>query len=149
MKLQSSQAKCPCCSGKPYANCCQKYHKGVVPENALALMRSRYAAYALGIANYLVDTTHPQSPHFVVDQKQWLHQIVAFSKHVSFDGLEILEFQPMEQESYVSFIAHLSQEGVDLTFSERSRFTKVGHVWKYLDGKIAKGRLNAEALRKL
>lgn len=139
--------KCPCCSGKPYANCCRKYHKGIPAENALALMRSRYAAYALAIADYLIETTHPQSPHCVSDRKQWHHQILAFSKQVSFDGLEILETQPSEQESFVSFIAHLSKEGVDLTFSERSRFMKEGQVWKYVDGKIAKGRLQAEQLR--
>lgn len=149
MDDQTKKMRCPCRSGKLYAACCQKYHQGLVPENALALMRSRYSAYALGIANYLIETTHPESPYYVADKKQWLQQKLAFSKQVSFDGLEILETQPGEEESYVSFVAHFSKEGVDLTFSERSRFAKVGHVWKYLDGKIGKGRLSAEQLKKL
>lgn len=141
MDLQAKQMECPCCSGKPYANCCQKYHKGVIPENALALMGSRYSAYALGLAAYLIQTTHPQSPHVVKDQKQWLNQIMAFSRTVSFDGLEILKTEQLGSESFVTFVAHLSKEGADLTFTERSRFIYDGNVLKYLDGTIAKGKL--------
>ena len=141
MDLQSKQTKCPCCSGKPYANCCQKYHKGVIPENALALMRSRYAAYALGLAEYLIKTTHPQSPHIVEDQKQWLNQILVFSRTVSFDGLEILKTEQLGSESFVTFVAYLSKDGADLTFTERSRFIHDGNVLKYLDGTIAKGKV--------
>lgn len=139
--MQSKQTPCPCCSRKAYANCCHKYHTGVVPENALALMRSRYSAYALGTSKYLIETTHSESPHFVKDQKQWLHQIQSFSKQVSFDGLEILETQLSDPESFVLFVAHLSKGGADLTFTEKSRFVKVGQTWKYFDGKIASGRV--------
>lgn len=112
-----------------------------MPENALALMRPRYSAYALGIAKYLIDTTHPDSSLFIKDQKKWLLQIQAFSKQVSFDGLEILDTQVSDRESFVLFVAHLSKEGEDLTFTERSRFVKVGQSWKYFDGKIASGRV--------
>lgn len=140
---------CFCYSGKPYAYCCQKYHHGMLPENALALMRSRYSAYALGLVDYIIETTHPNSPHFVSDRKQWLFQIRGFSKQVSFEGLEILETQFSNSESFVTFVAHLRKGNVDLTFTERSRFLKCGHAWKYVDGKIAQGKLTAEQIKVL
>lgn len=147
--IKKQTHRCPCCSGKPYARCCQKYHEGLLPENALALMRSRYAAYALGLADYIIETTHPESPHYVSDKKQWLYQIRAFSQQVSFDGLEILETQNLELEGFVTFVAHLSKDGVDLTFTEKSRFLKDGDTWMYREGKIAKGRLSVEQTKSL
>lgn len=141
--------KCPCCSGKEYSICCEKYHQGTLPENALVLMRSRYSAYALGLADYIIETTHPQSPHYISDRTQWVKQIAAFSKQISFDHLEILEFNEGDHESFVSFVAHLSQEKMDVTFSERSHFLKVNNSWKYLEGKIGSGVLTAQQLRLL
>lgn len=51
---------CPCGSGRPLAECCGRYLTGgaqhleaPTPE---ALMRSRYAAYALGDDRYVLDT---------------------------------------------------------------------------------------------
>jgi SEC-C motif domain protein len=133
-------ANCPCCSGKSYKECCQKYHKGTLPENALVLMRSRYAAYALGIASYIMQTTHPKSPHFVEDTDKWLRDVRLFSNQVTFEKLEIRSTQLDEIDSYVTFTAHLSKDGVDLTFSEKSRFLKEGNRWLYVDGEISKGR---------
>lgn len=148
--ISSSPSTCPCCSGKPYINCCQKYHQGVLPENALALMRSRYSAYALNLADYIIETTHPQSPYFVSNKKQWLSQILDFSQKVSFNKLEILRTENLSsEEAFVTFVAHLSKEDIDLTFTERSRFLKQGHAWKYMDGKIAKGRLTVEQSKSL
>ena len=52
---------CPCGSGLDYRACCGPRHSGVRPaETAEQLMRSRFAAYALGNANYLVATRHPE-----------------------------------------------------------------------------------------
>ena len=147
--MGANSQSCPCYSGKPYANCCHKYHNGILPENALVLMRSRYSAYALGLADYIIETTHPQSPHFVLDKKQWLYQIRAFSRQTNFDGLEILETQTSDDEAFVAFVAHLSKDNVDLTFTEKSRFLKHGLAWKYVDGKIAKGCLTVEQIKNL
>jgi len=55
---------CPCCSLREYDLCCKPFHEGVLPENALQLMRSRYAAYVLNMPDYIVATTHPASPQF-------------------------------------------------------------------------------------
>lgn len=150
MKIAMQKQKpCPCYSGKIYSACCQPYHQGVLPENALLLMRSRYAAYALGLADYLIQTTHSHSPHFVANQKQWLQQIQSFSQQVSFDGLDILETQFSHPESFVTFVAHLSKNGKDLTFTERSRFLKEEQAWKYVDGRIGQGCLTLEQIKYL
>jgi len=53
-------AQCPCqalvIDGKPYKTCCQPYHLGAKPANAEQLMRSRFSAYVLGLADYLTLT---------------------------------------------------------------------------------------------
>ncbi|WP_068467728.1 YchJ family protein [Candidatus Protochlamydia phocaeensis] len=146
---ESKSSPCPCCSGKPYKSCCQRYHRGELAENALTLMRSRYSAYALHLAPYLIATTHPESPYFVSNRKQWLKQIEAFSTQTSFDKLEILDYQPGEEEAFVTFIAHLSKDKTDLSFTEKSRFKKQGLAWLYIDGKIARGCLSPGQAKKL
>lgn len=50
---------CPCGSGRPLPDCCGRFHAGVAAPTAEALMRSRYSAYALGLVDYLRDTTLP------------------------------------------------------------------------------------------
>jgi len=53
---------CPCCSGKEYKNCCEPFHLNKeLPKTPEELMRSRYAAFAMVLPEYLVDTTHSKS----------------------------------------------------------------------------------------
>jgi SEC-C motif domain protein len=138
--MDSSNQKCPCCSGKTYKECCRKYHQGALAENALLLMRSRYSAYALGVAPYIIATTHPSSPHYVENRQLWLKNMQQFYEQVNFNQLEILNTSLNDQESFVTFVAHLSKGDQDLTFTEKSRFIKEGNAWLYVDGKIEKGR---------
>src|SRR5438067_971799 len=50
---------CPCTSGNRYAECCARYHRLVrEPPDAVALMRSRYAAFASKEIAYLWRTLH-------------------------------------------------------------------------------------------
>lgn len=114
---------CPCCSKKPYAECCKSYHEGMLPENALKLMRSRYSAYALGLADYILKTAL-----FPPKSKQ---EILEFSKSTHFDDLTILEFIDGEKEAYVTFRAHLAQAGRDVSFTEKSSFLKEHGKWLY------------------
>ena len=51
------QIECPCGSGLGYEACCGKFIGGNAhAPTAEALMRSRYAAYALKKADYIVQT---------------------------------------------------------------------------------------------
>ena len=52
---------CPCGLGDDYAACCGRLHGGAPAATAEALMRSRYSAFAVGDADYLLRTWHPSS----------------------------------------------------------------------------------------
>jgi SEC-C motif-containing protein len=88
-------------------------------------MRSRYAAYVLGDAAYLVRTWHPRNrpdPLEVAPDPAWL-------------GLEVLDTSeggPDDETGEVEFVAtHL-----DGALHERSRFVRRAGRWVYLDGTI-------------
>lgn len=53
---------CPCCSGKPFAQCCDLYLSGkAYPNTAENLMRSRFSAYVTGNLPYLRKSWHPDT----------------------------------------------------------------------------------------
>jgi SEC-C motif-containing protein len=130
------KSSCPCGSGNAYAECCQPYHLGKAPENALALMKSRYSAYTHSIPEYIIYTTHPANPSFMKDTIAWTNQIMKFCKNTTFERLEILDFKDGAVNAFVIFKAHLKQKNQDATFTEKSRFEKVADRWLYLDGQI-------------
>ena len=127
---------CPCCSGNAYAVCCKPFHDGSPPPTPLALMRSRYAAYALGKAEYIMKITHPESIYFENDRKKWGGAILQFSRRTKFIKLEIEAWG----ENWVSFAAHLEENGVAFTLKEKSHFQKVDGEWLYLSGEISVGK---------
>lgn len=128
--------QCSCHSGIAYEECCKKYHSGELPNDALSLMRSRYAAYSLGNAEYIINTTHPDNPQFLQDRKKWKEQILDFCDKTTFQNLTIIETVPGENLSFVTFLATLSQMGSDASFTERSRFEKMGGLWLYHSGEF-------------
>jgi len=83
MKI-SSNALCPCHSGEKYKKCCQPYHKGIFPSNAQKLMRSRYSAFALGLAEYIMTTTHPDNSDFTENKPDWKKTFWIFLKTPDF-----------------------------------------------------------------
>lgn len=121
---------CPCFSGKLYADCCQPFHSGEWPGTALQLMRSRYSAYALQIAGYIMETTHPSNPGFMTHKAEWARQIRQFGENTQFEGLHILH----TEEAYVTFKAFLKQRGRDASFTEKSYFEKIDGRWLYHSG---------------
>ena len=75
---------CPCKSGTSFLQCCSPYlHNKKLPPNPLALMRSRYSAYALKDIDYLVQTECEASN---------FKEIEAFAKAAYFQNLEIIEY---------------------------------------------------------
>ena len=93
-------------------------------------MRSRYSAYALGLADYVLETTHPDGEHFRTDTEGWRESVAAFSRGSEFVGLEILE---AEGET-VTFHADLRQGERDASFDECSTFKKANGRWAYFAG---------------
>ena len=97
-------------------------------------MRSRYAAYALGDVDYVLATTHPEGPHFEEERGPWAEQVRAFCAATRFVGLEVHAAGGDEETGWVSFRATLSQEGRDVSFSERSTFKRSERRWLYHSG---------------
>ena len=128
--------KCQCHSGKKYDECCKRYHEGELPDTALTLMRSRYCAYALNLAEYIIDTTHPDNPQYIQDHQQWKESIKEFCNTTDFLGLEIIDTSPGEPFSFVTFKAILAQSGQDTGFTERSHFQKKEGRWLYRNGEF-------------
>ncbi len=132
MKKTTPNTPCPCGSRVKYKKCCAIYHKGALPKTALELMKSRYTAYAVGDASYIIKTTHPNNPDYSEDRKAWKESIELFSKETEFLGLEIVEFIEADEEAFVTFKAKLSSGDME----EKSRFLKVNGRWFYESGSI-------------
>lgn len=124
---------CLCGSGLPYDQCCGALHKGRWAPDALALMRSRYVAYALDIAEYIIETTHPKNPVYKNEKKMWMEQVHKFSRDSIFERLEIVDFQEFGNRATVTFIAYLRQNNRSVPLKEKSLFEKVQGRWLYLE----------------
>lgn len=96
-------------------------------------MRSRYSAYALGLSDYIIRTTHRDNPDFTDDVHNWKASIDTFTQTTSFTGLKIIEFIEGESLAYVTFEALLNRH----PFKEKSRFLKVDGTWLYVDGEFS------------
>lgn len=130
---------CPCSSGLSYQTCCQPLHDGALAKNALMLMRARYAAYALGLTSYIIRTTHPASPQYDDDRQAWAKEVLHVSKTFQFHRLEVLSFKEKQNTATVTFVAHMSQNEQDATFTERSYFEKIQDRWLYKNGQLSEG----------
>ncbi len=127
---------CPC-GGMPratqLADCCQPYVDGLInAPTAEHLMRSRYTAYALGRADYVLATWAPQTrpaslaidppdtPHAV----RWLDLVV--HSHT----------QLTPTQAQVMFTARYREGGRGYRLKEHSRFLLIDDKWYYLDGDV-------------
>ncbi len=122
---------CPCGSSRAYASCCGPWHAGpqhLQAPDALALMRSRYGAYVLGLADYLRDTWHPSTcPADLQDHDPALRWL----------GLEVRRFLITDAEhATVEFVARSKRAGKAQRLHETSRFVREGGRWFYLDGEL-------------
>lgn len=105
-------------------------------------MRSRYSAYALGMADYIMGTTHPSYGAYQHDKNSWKKQILAFSNGATFRKLEILANNEGDTEAFVTFTAYLNRDGDDMSYTELSRFIKDANGrWLYAEGKIGPGAI--------
>lgn len=135
MKIGSNDL-CPCKSKKKYKFCCQIFHKGSNPKNATLLMRSRFSAYAISNAKYIIKTTHPKNEHFLQDEQKWMEDILEFCKGSDFENLEILSDFQNENDAQVQFIATFVQNGEKIKMHEISQFEKIDGKWLYLSGSV-------------
>lgn len=130
---------CPCHSGKTYRECCSVYHQGKEPETPQKLMRSRYSAYAMNNIDYIIRTTHPRNPIVSQSRNAWKAEILNIALNTDFEGLEIIDGKENKENAIVVFIARLKRDDEDVTFTERSFFSKMGGRWLYVNGDVFPG----------
>jgi len=97
-------------------------------------MRSRYAAYAGGLADYIIATTHPAGPRWEADRATWLAEIARFTESATFTRLSVRDSEERGDQATVTFEAHLRQGGQDGTMVEKSLFLRENGRWLYHSG---------------
>ena len=119
--------RCPCGTGLAYDDCCGPLHTGATPAaTAEQLMRSRYSAFAVGDAAYLLATWHPTTRPVALELDpgvRWLGLDV-----VATDGGGLLA-----TEGTVEFVAHRISGGERGEQHEVSRFVREDGAWRYVD----------------
>jgi SEC-C motif-containing protein len=123
-----SRANCPCGRPTPYAACCQPLHDGqTTAATAEQLMRSRYTAFVVHNAPYLLTTWSAKTRPSTID----------FDPSLEWTGLEILSTTAgtaFHTEGTVEFHAHHTTNGVPGTHQETSTFTREDGNWVYVTG---------------
>lgn len=136
MKKKSSDPICPC-GGRPqgaaYKNCCEPYISGTATApDAERLMRSRYTAFTLADAAYVLSSWHsgtrpqqlnlepPGAPHGT----RWLGLTVHC--HERSDA----------NHAVVEFTARFREAGKAQRMHETSRFVLEAGQWFYVGGDV-------------
>ncbi|MDN3648792.1 YchJ family metal-binding protein [Reinekea marina] len=114
---------CPCGSGELYSMCCDRYHhQGMLPKTVEALMRSRYSAYVVGNADYVMKTWlkehRPELSRNELLTTKWIRLEVISAKQ----GLKI---------GFVEFKAYFEDGDKERCLHEHSSFRKIKNRWFY------------------
>lgn len=120
---------CPCGTGRTYGACCEPVHQNGagLGTTAESLMRARYTAYVLNLADFLLASWHPDTrpPGMGEDPgNEWL-------------GLEVLVTErggALDNDGVVEFRARFRRGDDYLELHEVSTFTRVSGRWVYVDG---------------
>ncbi|MDZ4073988.1 MAG: YchJ family metal-binding protein [Hylemonella sp.] len=130
-------ADCPCgrrdAAGRvlSHARCCGPYladFAGRPAPDAEALMRSRYSAFVLERADYLLATWHASTRPTEL----------GFDAGVKWLGLEVKQHRPVDAtHAEVEFVARQrDKSGRAVRLHERSRFVCEDGRWYYVDGDL-------------
>jgi SEC-C motif-containing protein len=120
---------CYCGSQKSFESCCAPYIKGIEKApTTVALMKSRYSAYATHQADYLLGTTHSSERKYY-SREDILHWATANK----WQKLEIIS----STENTVEFKAYfIDENNVNQVHYEFSTFKNENGSWFYVDGKF-------------
>lgn len=128
-----SETRCPCGSGDVYGSCCRPFHQGKSAPTAETLMRSRFSAFAVGDAAYLLRTWDPTTRPESVDLDPELRWYRLDINDTTGGG-------PFEDWGTVDFTAHykpmLGTQAPRGIQRENSRFRRQDGAWFYLDGTL-------------
>jgi SEC-C motif-containing protein len=122
---------CFCGSELMFSECCGLFLNGLQnPPIAQMLMRSRYSAYVLQNADYILATWHKSTRPKHIDFS---------NENIVWQKLEILKAKKgnaKDDKGYVEFNAFYEQDGQMFVMHEISRFKKFGGKWFYVDGEV-------------
>jgi SEC-C motif domain protein len=132
MKALALKSACPC--GRqyqkkllPFGQCCGRFLETDAPApDAESLMRSRYSAFVLERAPYLLATWHASQRPAQIE----------FEPRVKWLGLEVRGHTVQdENHAEVEFVARQKPvSGAAVRLHERSRFVREAGQWLYIDG---------------
>ncbi len=127
----SDAIQCPCGSGKDLPSCCGIYHGGTPAPTAIALMRSRYSAFSLGLGQYLYDT-------LAVDQRKDfdLEEFNASHGETKWMGLEIRQIEDGgldDETGSVEFVARYKVQKDIIAHHELAEFKRQDGLWVFAD----------------
>ncbi|MFD7286580.1 YchJ family protein [Streptomyces sp. NPDC059863] len=122
----TADSPCPCGLDATYGACCGRFHAGpATAPTAELLMRSRYSAFAVLDAAYLLRSWDPATRPPTVD----------LDPATRWTGLEVLDTtdgSPFHTTGTVTFRAHFSQRGEPGVLEEHSRFARHDGAWVYV-----------------
>jgi len=118
---------CPCLSGEQYADCCGRFHRGdAEAPTAEQLMRSRYSAFVVQDAAYLLRTWHPDTRPAELEldpDMQWRRLDIVSTRRGG----------PLDSDGIVEFKAYFRHDGERGIHHETSQFLRVDRRWYYLN----------------
>lgn len=121
---------CPCGNGSAYANCCKPLHvagHAGLGTTAEATMRSRYTAYVIEDAAYLLASWHNSTRPASID----------FSEDIEWHGLTVINIAGgagLDTSGTVEFTARFRRGEAHLELHELSNFVRENGRWFYVDG---------------
>lgn len=135
---------CPCGSELNFSDCCEPYIKGSKSApTAVALMRSRYSAFAVGEMDYIYKTHH-ESTRKELD----MDGVKSWATNSEWLGLEIRETDKgteKDTEGKVEFKCKFIFNDKEQSHHELSTFAKVGKEWFFVDGVMKNNTIQRSA----
>ena len=116
---------CPCGLGDDYESCCGRVRAGAQAPTAESLMRSRYSAFAVKNAGYLLRTWHPSARP----------RKLGFDPALRWTRLAILETRDgglFDATAHGAVPCDVLQHGQRGVLAETSKFVRQDRRWTYL-----------------
>lgn len=123
---------CPCHSDLALSECCGPFIEGTIEApDPVAMMRSRYSAFALGEGEYLWRTLHEAHTDRALPRGELVKNFRGAHRTVKYMRLAILDSRWAGTEGEVLFCAGIFEKGRDHSFVELSDFAHDGTGWRY------------------
>jgi SEC-C motif-containing protein len=118
--------RCPCLSGLTFGECCARFLEGVADApTAVQLMRSRYTAFVVGDAAYLLATWHPSTRPAAIELDPAM-------RWYRLDIVRRNRGGPLDRDGVVEFRAFYRLDDERGEQHEVSTFAREAGRWRYV-----------------